>query len=233
MSTLVLFDIDMTLIDTAGAGREAFRRTWNELHPELEYPKVAFAGRTDPLIVADIATSAGLVLDDGRMAEFIKRFKRLYVSKHLPDVISEHKESGELRTIEGAIKLAKALHERGVPIGLVTGNWVDGAKIKLDAYNLWHYFPIGGFGSDSSNRNHLPVFAIQRAQEYFEEEFAPNDVWVIGDSLKDIECARSNRLNSIGVATGFETKENLEQAGATIATDSLDDTDRFLEILIK
>ena len=113
----------------------------------------------------------------------------------------------------GIHDLIKNLVSRdNVKLGLVTGNVREGARLKLTRAKLNTFFAIGGFGDDSNNRNDLPPLAIQRAQHHYNITFHRNDVWIIGDSIHDIICAKVNGLRSLAVATGWTEYEELQEA---------------------
>jgi phosphoglycolate phosphatase-like HAD superfamily hydrolase len=119
-----------------------------------------------------------------------------------------------------------------VSLGLQTGNFVENAYIKLKAFNLDTYFPFGAFGSDHEDRNKLPLLAIERANNLIGyPAFSEINTLVIGDSHRDIECAKSNNLPVLAVATGnfsvgelskfepdavLENFENIEETLSTI-----------------
>ena len=84
-----------------------------------------------------------------------------------------------------------ALRERkDCVVALLTGNLVRGAEIKLSHYGVWDYFEFGAFADDHHERNELRRFACARALEKHGEEFSPENIFVIGDTPRDIECGK-------------------------------------------
>jgi phosphoglycolate phosphatase-like HAD superfamily hydrolase len=117
-------------------------------------------------------------------------------------------------------------------LGLVTGNIAEGARIKLEAVDLYKYFPIGGFGDDSKDRNDLPPIAQKRAETYYRVNFATDDIWIIGDSVHDIYCAQKNGLRCLAVSTGWTSREKLANADPEFLEDNLSDTQKIQDILL-
>ncbi len=110
---------------------------------------------------------------------------------------------------------------------LLTGNVRAGAEAKLNTHDLYGSFIGGGFGSDALERDRLPSFALQRVLEEGGESFAPEQTVIIGDSLRDIQCARANNLHVVAVATGGDSLATLSQAQPDLLVASLTETDRL------
>jgi phosphoglycolate phosphatase-like HAD superfamily hydrolase len=132
----------------------------------------------------------------------------------------------------GIRALLDALSDRpDVGLGLLTGNFIEGARIKLEYFDLWKYFPWGAFGGDAASRNDLVPIALARAREHGIEALSPRHVLVVGDTPNDIECARVAGAIPIAVATGSYTVDQLRHAGADIVFSDLSDTAEFLRLL--
>jgi phosphoglycolate phosphatase len=116
---------------------------------------------------------------------------------------------------------------------LLTGNFVEGARIKLEYFDLWRYFPWGAFGGDAANRNALVPIAIARAREHGVDVdgIRPADVLVVGDTPNDIECALVAGATPVAVATGSYSVAQLRSAGAQLVFEDLRDTAAFLTLL--
>jgi phosphoglycolate phosphatase len=119
----------------------------------------------------------------------------------------------------------------GVGLGLVTGNIADGARLKLTSAGLYDPFVLGGYGSDSEEREHLPGVALDRAVRRFGVRLAPEAVTVIGDTPRDVACGLAHRLGTLAVATGRFGAGALRASGAHAVLDDLRDTDRVVELL--
>jgi phosphoglycolate phosphatase-like HAD superfamily hydrolase len=106
-------------------------------------------------------------------------------------------------------------------LGLLTGNVERGARMKLAPFGLNEYFPIGAFGCDSASRLELPAVAQQRGKSYYDIDFKPEDIIIIGDSIHDVRCANHYGAISVAVTTGRTTKEELMQENPDYLVDNL------------
>lgn len=224
---LILFDIDGTLVLTGRAGMRAMNlackdvvRTDDAMHG------VNFAGRTDWSILEDVMRKYGRALD----APLLDELRRSYVS-HLEKEI-HHRGEGVNDVMPGIRELLDALQERDdVALALLTGNFIESARIKLDHFDLWKYFPCGAFGGDAASRNDLVPVAMTRARECGIADVEPAKVLVVGDTPNDVECALVVGAIPIAVATGGYSVDDLRAAGADIVFEDLSDTGAFLKLL--
>jgi phosphoglycolate phosphatase len=224
---LILFDIDGTLVLTGRAGWRAMNRACAaEVGHDEAMRGVEFAGRTDWSILRDVMANHGTPLE----RPLLERLNRRYVA-HLAEEI-QLPGTGVKDVMPGIRELIAALERRDdVALGLLTGNFVDGARIKLDYFDLWKHFPVGAFGGDSADRNELVPVAIQRAREAGIADVEPSRVIVIGDTPNDVECARAAGARAVAVATGSYTVDQLRETGPEVVFKDLSDTAAFLQLL--
>ena len=224
---IILFDIDGTLVLTGGAGMRAMNRACEDLvRSENAMAGVTFAGRTDWSILDDILRNHGHTLDEA----LLEHLRERYVT-HLGEEI-QLPGRGVKDVMPGIRELLDALASReDVHVGLLTGNFIEGARIKLEYFDLWKYFPWGAFGGDSANRNDLVPIAVDRACAHGVDGVDPRHVLVVGDTPNDVECALAAGAVPVAVATGSYTVEQLRAAGAEIVFDDLRDTQAFLDLL--
>jgi phosphoglycolate phosphatase-like HAD superfamily hydrolase len=222
--TLVLWDIDNTLLYTGGAGSLGMRRAFAELYGvDDAFKRVEFSGRTDTAIFSDAAREHGI--EAHRVADEQARFLEAYVP-HLQAALHEVKG----RLMPGVGEVLAALSQRaGVVQALGTGNFRRGGELKLRYYGIDRYFPgmPGGFGEESELRHVVIANAIARLSNG-----ARPRVVVVGDTPHDITAAHANGAFGFGVATGRDSVDDLRAAGADIALDDLGEVDRVLEILL-
>lgn len=201
---ILLFDIDGTLVHTGGSGKHAMEVAFAEIYgiPNgLE--NVLLAGQTDPKILLDAFKIHGFAWND----EQVERFKARYFV-HLAEDMQRPRP--KRRIMPGFPKLLDELHNMsGIHLGLLTGNWMRGAEIKLAHFGLWQYFEFGAFGDDETDRNKLVPHALRRAKEKFNIQPNHDAVYVIGDTPRDIHCARPHGAVAIAVATGEYSVEQL------------------------
>jgi len=195
MKTLLLWDIDGTLLVSSGAGMRALCVPLRDLHGiDATLGDIDCAGRTDRHILRQIFTRYDLPISDSAFDRFLEG----YVAA-LP---AELAKPGA-RILPGIPALLAAAAARpDVTQALLTGNAQRGARAKLDFHGLWDFFPFGAFGDDSEHRNDLGPHALRRAREHTGVDFAPERVWVIGDTPHDIACGRAIGARTLAVATG-------------------------------
>jgi phosphoglycolate phosphatase-like HAD superfamily hydrolase len=212
----VLFDIDGTLLVTGGAGAAAWQRAFEELHDvEANIDEHTDAGMTDPEIAAIVFREV-LGREGGRQerAQAIGCYL-----KHLPDAVAE---SEGYRVMPGIGELLPDLIERGVLLGLVTGNVEAAAHIKLARGHLNRFFSFGGYGSDSADRVEVTKAALQRAELVSGGTLANEACIAVGDTPRDVKAGHGAGIKVVGVGTGSYTVDQLSAAGADWALESVE-----------
>ena len=223
---LLLFDIDGTLLLSGGAGKRALNRAFEELFGVADaFDGVPVAGRTDPLLIDDAASSAGLLLDPGQRARFHDRYCDL--------LEREIRQPGQRKGLmPGVEELLMHLEPRpDLCIGLLTGNFARSAGIKLDHFGLSRFFTCGAFGDDAPDRDALVPIAVERAHQMGVVVASACDVVVVGDTPLDIRCAKAAGARSVAVATGPFDERTLSAHGATAVLRDLSAPDIFLAAL--
>jgi phosphoglycolate phosphatase-like HAD superfamily hydrolase len=227
---LVLFDIDGTMLLTAGAGRRALTAALaDEVGSTAAFNQVRFDGKTDPQIVAELLVLAGH--PGAGDPVFIAGVCRRYVAFLEQEL---HQPRSRTTIMPGVPALLDALErDPVVTLGLLTGNIAEGAALKLTAAGIVvERFRVGAFGSDSAHRPDLPSIAARRAATLFGREPRGREVVIIGDTPADVTCGQAISARAIGVATGSYSVEALTTAGAHAAFPDLRDTDRVLEAIL-
>ncbi len=230
-SRLVLFDIDGTLLHSGGAGRRAIVTALGEqLGDAGAFDRVRFDGKTDPQILAELFAEAGHSEppEAGRIAELCQAYVAL--------LEAELARTGHLsRMLPGVADLLDRLEEeRGVLLGLLTGNLQAGAALKLRAAGIDPArFQVGAYGSDAAHRPDLPPIAVQRAASWFGREPAGAEVIILGDTPADVTCGRCVQARAVAVATGSYTVDDLREAGAYAVFQDLTDTGAVLRAILE
>lgn len=224
--TLVLFDIDGTLLRTEGVGIAAMLAAFRQLHGDrgFSFEGMQIAGALDGLLFGEIAARHGLPADDAAQDAFVDAY-RAELARTLT--------AERTRRMAGAAELARALHAEGAAVGLLTGNYEPTARMKIAAagYDDAH-FPFGAFGRDGPSRRHLTPVALARAARHHGRDFACARTVVIGDTPLDVDCAQAHGCRALAVATGPFAREALVGAGADLAVDDLADTARLLDWIL-
>lgn len=226
MRTLLLFDIDGTLILSGRAGLRALDHAFaHATGVARAFQGIDAAGRTDGYLLEEAARRAGITLaPEARAAIEERYFEALAEEIKLPG-------EGRKTVMPGVRPLLSALEAReDVVLALLTGNFQRSARIKLEYFDLWAPFRFGAFADDASDRNHLVPIALGRARDAGHSPRADRVV-VIGDTPLDVECAKAGGVRALGVATGSHTVDELREAGADHALEDLSDTDTVMQLL--
>jgi phosphoglycolate phosphatase-like HAD superfamily hydrolase len=225
---LVLFDIDGTLLVARGAGRRALAAALKGVYGTAgDIDGYDLRGQTDPRIVFDVMEGAGLEREAvrERLDDCFEAYAR--------GLAAEIGDGDMVVTLPGIGDLVRRLHgEAEVLLGLLTGNIEAGARIKLGPTGLLPYFRLGAYGSDHLDRRQLPSLAARRAHALVGVPFAPDQVLVIGDTPRDIECARHFGAVAVAVATGQYTREALEAERPDLLFSNFADVDDALAKLL-
>jgi phosphoglycolate phosphatase-like HAD superfamily hydrolase len=217
---LLLWDIDGTLLlkaskEHAEAIHAAIKRVYHVAIPDGQ---VEAAGRTDIAIARSILTLAGVSAErvDQRLLAFRAAAVEEY-ARRVPRDLSDHLGPHVPRVLEELGQRA------GVRHSLVTGNLEPIARMKLRAAGIGAHFPKGqgGFGSDAEDRAELPDIARARAGNH-----PADDTVVIGDTPRDIACARADGVRVAAVGTGPFAVSELAGADAVV-----DDARALLPVL--
>lgn len=225
---LLLFDIDGTLIKTGGVGRAAFDRAFQNIFNvtiATDAPnRVPFAGRTDPQILADLLDF--LPIESNHWEENRARFLEDYfvTLKELLD--PPPVEAGTIGQVETLLPQLAARDD--ITLGLLTGNFERGARIKLAPFDLNRWFATGGFGSDATDRPTIAKLAAERSMEHVGVSIPPERTIVIGDTVLDIGCAKANDFRSIGFGMSKAERNRLHEAGADRVIESYEPVESLL-----
>jgi phosphoglycolate phosphatase len=190
------------------------------------FQAIPMAGRTDAWILNDAAVAHGVPPD----SPLLPRFREAYL-RHLA-IELEKPGAGRKGLMPGVRELLEALARNDdVYVALLTGNYEAGARLKLEYFDLWKYFPCGAFGDDAPHRNVLVPKALLTVAACNGPAFAAADAIVIGDTPLDVDCAAYVGARSLGVATGSHSVDELRAAGADVVMQDLGDTDQVLRVI--
>ena len=221
---LTLFDIDGTLLLSEGAGMRALVAGGRSLFGDAFTPDgVEYAGRIDPLIVLDILCANNIEPTPGHQAALREAYARelaaaSYNANALPGV---HELLDALETVE---------HHT---LGLLTGNFEETGSMKLRAAGIEPArFPVRVWGDhsphDPPSRDHLGQVGLSLYEQILGIAPSPERVWIVGDTVHDVACARAAGCRVVGVATGRFSVSQLTEAGADAVFEDLSDTEEVL-----
>ena len=212
---LCLFDIDGTLIDTRGAGMASLRAACREVFGD-DGPPLDLGGATDLGLLETFGAHYGFDPADATMRE---RFFETY-HRHLEHHLHAGAYPGFL--IDGAADLIDALTNSGhAALGLLTGNSARGARLKVRRHGIDHHFPFGAYGCDHADRNRLGPIALERAARHHGRPFDAASTWIIGDTPRDIACAKAIGARCLAVATGSFTTAELAAHAPDVVCETL------------
>jgi phosphoglycolate phosphatase-like HAD superfamily hydrolase len=214
---VVLFDVDETLVHTGGSGARSWNAAFTKLYDTpADIGEHSSAGETDPQVARE--TFKGVLHRDPSDDELAKIY-----AQYLLSLAEDIWTSKDYRVLPGAEQTLVRLGEAGVILGLVSGAMEGAARTKLMPANLNRFFIFGAYGSDSADRAELTGLAIKKAAR-LHDKLAAADVYVVGDTPRDIEAAKAEGAVSVGVASGHYSTDELAAAGGDHVLGSLEDT---------
>ncbi|MCU1503396.1 MAG: family hydrolase [Ilumatobacteraceae bacterium] len=224
-STIVLWDIDGTLLRAARAGTASFTVALATV-AKTEFPtkRLDLGGRTDPEIAAMVLAAAGV--DDPAMVPLLLAEVEAEYERH------EEEFAAVTHALDGVHETIAAFAEQGVVQGVVTGNLQSVATRKLRAAGVLDdlRLDVAGYGSDSNVRADLVALALHRA-EAAGLAVELRQVWIIGDTRRDLACAQANGVRCALVATGTTPVDVLAALGPDVALESLAEPASRAELL--
>ncbi|TMU90191.1 HAD family hydrolase [Streptomyces sp. DASNCL29] len=210
-----LFDIDETLIHTGGSGARSWAWAFDRLHGvAADIGEHTSAGETDPQVGRETFRAVlGREPSHDEMA-------RLYAA-YLWHLSEDIRTSEGYRVMDGVEDTLRRITDAGIILGLISGAMEGAARIKMEPGGLGRYFVFGAYGSDSPDRAEITRLAMAKAARLHGHELERSDVYVVGDTPRDIEAARAANATAVGVASGHYSAEELRAAGADHVLTSL------------
>lgn len=227
---LLLWDVDGTLVSAGPAARDAF-----DLAVEAVIGRTAaehgvhMSGKTDPQIAMEIL--AALAIPESEARTYLPAVLE-GLELHLGEAVEAIRRDG--RVLPGVSEVLERLHAApGIIQTVLTGNLAANASLKVGAFGLdrWLDLEVGAFGSDDHDRTKLVPIAVGKIEARDGYSFPPQEIWVIGDTPRDLDCARTAGCNCLLVATGRYGHQELEGLGADALLPDLSDTVRVAAIL--
>ena len=226
--TLVLWDVDHTLIETGGVGAELFRAAFEQATGRvLEHPATV-TGRTEPAIFRETAERQSIPWS----AELFDRYADL-LARGYRQRAAELARRG--RALPGAAGAIAALAKTGTVVqSVLTGNLRPVALVKLETFGLdaGLDLDVGAYGSDDLVRARLVGIARGRASRKYRTRFDAGATVVIGDTPADVQAGLDGGASVVAVASGTNTHNELLQAGADVVLPDLQDSGRLVHVVI-
>lgn len=227
-SKLILWDIDGTiLLVHRGIYDDLFIEMCRKIYgAEVDLPSFRYSGKTDKGILHELGRMAGL--DETVVEEKLEEAMD-FVTYGLEVRLSEK----DIRLMPNVTNLLELFdkHPRVIQ-GILTGNLPGTAALKLRPLGIERYFKFGVYGAESRDRNDLGPIALERAIEHMPQPLQhPKDVVIIGDSVRDVECAKAIGAMCIITLTGFTKREEVEPLGPDHIVSDLTDTDHIMRLV--
>ncbi|MGH3795739.1 MAG: HAD family hydrolase [Pseudonocardiaceae bacterium] len=227
--TLILWDIDHTLIENGGVSKATYALAFELLVGHAPSIRPATDGRTDFQIMHELLAANSV--DTERYVE-IAQFEGVLIEA-MERTASQLPQHGHV--LPGVVEALTALSSMPTVVqSVLTGNIASNAWAKLAAFNLdtWVDLGVGGFGSDDIIRANLVDAARRKVSKKYGRTFDRSSTILVGDTLLDVEAAHDGGAKVIAVATGVHSARQLADAGADVVLDDLADLDRFMAALV-
>jgi phosphoglycolate phosphatase-like HAD superfamily hydrolase len=219
---LLLFDIDLTLLTSGGAGEAALHLAGREvIGPSYSHEGLQVAGRLDRLIFADVLTLNGVAADEATQERVCERY-----THHLGEQLTRTDRKAALPGVHDV--LASLREREDVVVGVLTGNYERSGRMKLDAVGIdASQFVVQAWCDFAPRvqpkRADLVDVAMRQCEQRTTRRLRGKDVVVIGDTHHDVDCAKAHGCFSVGVATGRTSAAELAAAGADCVLESMAD----------
>ncbi|MBO0821987.1 MAG: haloacid dehalogenase-like hydrolase [Nocardiopsaceae bacterium] len=230
---LVLWNIDLTLVDVARVIRPAYAEAFRKVtgRPLVQLPQLA--GRTEPESFFDALARNGISLRD---AEESERLVAPFGAELATAVAARREQlAAEGQLLPGAAEsLAAVGRLDGVVQSVLTGSSRPNAAVKLRAFGLDRYvdLSVGGFaGSDPYPKGALLELTRQRAEEKYKSRFGGEATVYVADSPRDVEAAKLSGARSVAVASGRASPGELRDAGADLVLPDLTDPSALVSLV--
>ncbi len=223
MAILLLFDIDGTLLNSAGSGRRSLKESINSVTGMNCENAVnfSFMGKTDRFIIQSILKN----LNVSNSEILIKNIKQEYFKKLRYNIENNHKKA-QILGIEKFLRIINS--KTGIKVGLQTGNFRQGAFIKLQSLKLDAFFRVGGFGDACTERVDVIRHALDESASFFNMDFSPDEIIVIGDTPADIYAGKAFNTRTIAVCSNPGMHKGLVESKPDLLIEDFRNHDHLL-----
>lgn len=222
-----LFDVDGTIIPagTNALHHQAFEHAFRTVYKvEASVDFISHAGKIDRQILREVLLKKGLQLE--QINDSLDK-----ATKAQEEYFIQNIDRSDIKLLPGVKELLIILREKNCPVGLLTGNIEPVGWGKMEKLGIRDLFDFGAFGNLADRRVDLIDIAVKRAEDIFGKKFKKEDFVIIGDTPRDIECAKQGGISCIAVSTGDFSREELVKEGPDLVLDSLVDQEPILEFL--
>lgn len=228
-NTLLLFDIDGTLIRLVGKSGITYKRftyavnkTFGTNLPPSAVPKYGHIINTELLLL--LSQKAGI---DRQLAQ--KKLDTMY--QHTAEYFKDHLSEYRTSVLNGVKPLLRRLKKEGYLIGLVTGNIEPVAHMKMSKVGLEGIFGFGVFADGSSRKKDMILEAIRKANSISKHKFTKERTIYFGDTAMDIKEAKAAGVKMLAVATGQHSYDLLRNEDPDYLLENLSNPDAVMRII--
>ncbi len=227
---LILFDVDQTLVSLRGGSAEALNSAFEEVHgiPDA-FSGMTFAGGLDLPLMKEMYVKWQLTPGGSGALPDLTDFKSVYF-RHLRELLETWTDGEVCPGVP--VLLERLASEPDVQLGLETGNFRESAFIKLRRFGLDSYFQDGGFGGEHMDRTDVVASAITACQERSGRTYSNDQIVVVGDTPSDIQAGYANHVQTLAVATGHYTADELLEHRPSHLLQDLSDTAGVIKLLL-
>ncbi len=221
-----LFDLDGTILRGHNqVHKDALDFVFSSVyHIKASMSEISYDGKIDSLIIIEV-----LRLHNVPEEEI---FKKLPTAFDLAvKYFFEHINKTEIIALPGVRKLLEELKKKGAIVGVLTGNIEDIGWKKLEVVGLKKYIDFGAFGNLAYKRVDLIDVALKRVRKKIKPNAKKEDLVIIGDTPRDVACAKEGGIEAISVASGFHKVEVLEKLAPKLIVSSLEERKKILRFL--
>jgi phosphoglycolate phosphatase-like HAD superfamily hydrolase len=213
-----LFDIDGTLVKTQSPiNRSVVAYAAKKVYGiDAQQTEINPEGMTDNQIMVQILKLHGLTEEEVKQ-------KIPQEIQAVTEYVKEHQNEIELEILPGVKKLLTNIESKQIPMGILTGNVEGLAWVKLKKVGIRDFFDFGAFGSQAYKRIELVEIAKKNAEKALGKAFKTTDFMIIGDTPRDIQCAREAGIKVATVATGLSSYEKLAEEKPDLLVHTLED----------
>lgn len=220
---LILWDIDGTLMYCGSNGTQALNETFYQLYGiDNAFSGGGIGGAMDSIILDNIMEKHSISKNDK------EEIMSLYIQL-LENILSQNEEKKILPGIKELLEYIK--NDPYIYGCILTSNFKVGAEVKLKSLGLSDYFSTGGYGDIYGEKWHAAISAIKETEQFYRINFKKDNIYIIGDTWYDIECARKLGIKSIAVATGWVDYDRLKDHGSDYLFEDLSQYQDMIRII--
>lgn len=218
MNTLIFFDINGTIIKRDSRTDIPYQKAI-DLHLQITdgMNGVDTSARSDKDVFMEVLERFEKDFSDTLWQGFLTVYQQQLEAFKTTDVWRENAD---------AVAFIKKLAKTDIKLSMITGELSIGARYKLEKLGVWKHFPTGGFGEDGLRRFDIAEAALDKAKRIYKTD-SFDQIYVIGDTLLDIQTARHLGAQVISITTGSNTRQELAEVNPDYLIDTFEEIEHL------